>query len=98
MSDDATDRVAAFFTAPENHSLVFDWLAEVGGDPDQYGFDEIPETEAQIADSLKTFVQTFGVHGLVAPEIAALADSSDVDWIEVTRMIDATFTEGPVNL
>ncbi|MEO8329098.1 MAG: hypothetical protein ABI586_03745, partial [Candidatus Nanopelagicales bacterium] len=83
---------------PESELTMFDFLAEVGGDPDEYGFDEIPEGDEQIAEAMKTFLRTGGERGSAPCDVAALAESADVDWVHAMQVIELSMRQPPADI
>ena len=82
----STDTLIDFFTG-RGADLVFEFMADVGGDPEEYGL-EAPDfaslTDEQTGAALEVFLQRAVGGGLVDdPDVVSALQSGDADWASV---------------
>jgi hypothetical protein len=84
-----TDRMIAFIDSPEGAELVVPFLADMGGDPEEYGVDDVAAvTPEQLGMGFKDFLQL----SLQRPELTALVASEDVDWARVVSHLESNLS------
>jgi hypothetical protein len=79
-----------FLDGPEGAELVMEFLADMGGDPEDYGVDDIAAvTPEQLGVGFKAFLQV----AVQRPELTALAASEDVDWVRVVSHLESNLSQ-----
>jgi hypothetical protein len=84
-----TEAMIALLDGPEGADLVVAFLADMGGDPEEYGVDDVLSvTPEQLGVGFKEFL---GV-ALERPELIALVASDEVDWARVVSYVEANLS------
>jgi len=85
-----TDRMIGFLASPEGAELLMEFLADMGGDPEDYGVDDIAAvTSEQLGVGFKAFLQV----ALQRPELTALVASEDIDWAQVVAYLETNLSQ-----
>ena len=80
----ATQRMLAFVQTAEGLEMMQEFLAEIGGDPHEYGFeDAATATDRQLAEGLRLFLGIVSSGNLPTPEMARLVQSEPIDWLPI---------------
>jgi len=98
MPDTNTQALVDFYSRPEATPLLVDFVADAGGDPDEYGAeDNSVETllAAGLGPVLKIFTQRAAELGLISDaDAVAAAAAEDVDWNAVAEAAERTLAAG----
>jgi hypothetical protein len=93
-----TDVFTEFYGRPETAPLINEFVADTGGDPDEYGGDDnTVETlvASGLGSALKIFTQRSSELGLINdPAVAVAAGADDVDWNAVAKIAERTLMHG----
>ena len=82
--DAATRRMLEFLLTADGREMMEAYLAEVAGDPHQYGFDNAATaTDAELAEGLRLFLGVVSESGLPNLAIANLVQTESIDWFTV---------------
>jgi hypothetical protein len=86
-----TDRMLALLDNREGAELIMEFLADMGGDPEDYGVEELAAvTPEQFGVGFKEFLQ---VVALRRPELTSLVASEDVDWARVVSHLESNLSQ-----
>jgi hypothetical protein len=83
----STETLIDFLTGPPGMDLVFAFMADLGGDPEEYGLDHADlasVTDAQAGSALQISLERAVGAGLVDdPDVVDALRSGDADWDSV---------------
>ena len=76
-----TEEVLEFVRTGDGGELVLDFVAEVGGDPDDYGFSDANlASDRQLRRALECFMRDLAGEDSPNPTVALAVRSGNVEW------------------
>ena len=102
MAAGHTETMVDFYGNADTVPLLMEFVADAGGDPDQYGAeDNSVETllATGLGPALKTFTENAVKFGFISDAtVAAAAGADDVDWNAVSEVAQRTLVQGMLDL
>jgi hypothetical protein len=100
MATNDTEILIEFYGRAESAPLLMEFAADAGGDPDEYGIDDVDNVpRASLAAALQTFTQQAVTLGFVTEAaVASAASADDVDWAAVSEVAERTMMTGLIDL
>jgi hypothetical protein len=90
VGNNPTDRLLAYLLSSEGAQGVAELVADIGGDPEQYGIDDLASLSARtFVPALKQGLEFMAHSGLVRAEITALIGSEEINWQAIGKQLDA---------
>lgn len=98
----STDPLIDFYSRGEAAPLLMEFVADAGGDPDQYGAAD-NSVETLLASGLGPALEIFTLNavkaGLISDaEVVAAAQADDADWNAVSEVAQRTLVQGMTDL
>jgi hypothetical protein len=96
MATTDTETLIEFYGRAEVAPLLMEFAAEAGGDPDQYGSDDVEALAGLgLAPALAIFTQQAVAFGFITDAaVAAAASADDADWSAVATVAMQAFETG----
>jgi hypothetical protein len=96
-----TDVLVEFFSRDDSAPLIMEFLADAGGDPEEYGANDVNELSTGVGfeSALKIFVQSGIELGFISePGVTAAAAADDVEWGAVAGAVNQSLERGMTGL
>ena len=100
MAANDTEILSEFYGRVEAAPLLMEFAADAGGDPGEYGIDDVDTVSRDgLAAALQTFTQQAVTLGFISDAaVVTAASADDVDWTVVSEVAERTLMTGLIDL